>query len=928
MTTQQGGPETRTSTYTGAGSGAPPGRPALPERWGVIRLLGAGGQAEVWLARDRRLDELVAIKVFKPAMSPTAIERLRREVHLGRALQHPNLVSVFELIESAGRLALSMEWMPGGNLRAVLNLGGPLAIAEVESIAEQALSALAQLHSHGVIHRDVKLSNLLRNAETQIKLADLGLVKVLAGDDSASSHRPVVGSPGYMSPEQLRGEELTPASDLYSLGVTLFELLTGSSPFGDGAASDASSGRPERALRDARALRPDCPRWLARFVAQLLESHPADRFAGGDAALTAFRRLRWAASPRALRRRVLAAAGMVAVAAAVGVGVRAVLDARQRPATVMAAGSVVRALGPEGRTLWEYACGATVVQIERADLDGDAEVETAVAVVPVSRVGERTAQSRPSEVLVLNWRGRLVSLFRPGEVAQRYDPQPIAPWFLIPRLFLTDLDGDGHPDLVVNCRHRSLGVAALFGYWGRVRRWEFLLSHPGGWLFHLAAVPGAEPPRLRFLAFNSLIGSHAVVGELIVGAPREVPSSSLNYLAAALGGATLSWYTPLGPQAAALPADDQPGFRVAADGSSTFAVRGVPFTVDRFGNPIPGPNAGRDLRHARIEFLQSLAQFARSYSNVVAPALVRAERDRLRSEFAPLMKEAPYRSVLDLDISRELARAGDIHGAAKILREDWAELPYDGLGYWLAHAQALSGDPRAAVATVEATMANARNSVGGFRSSQLLFRLAIELRDMNLYRRILPVFMDGQPPELRAAVEARAHLWWDRPSAGDCRARSFDIVPDGAAMACLARWRLGRTRPDDPQAMEVALRTNPDAAPEYLTARAMSLLAQGRATDALTDLDRALAALSRAGRDRWDFLWAVNDQLARACRAKVLLAAGRRNEAFRLARELRPKLRRGLLPAILVEEVLASGKVGTRSQLDAPRPPSRAASGR
>ena len=146
----------------------------LPDRWHIERFLGSGGQSEVWLAHDSLLGELVAVKVFNPALSREAMERLRQEVKLGRSLRHPNLVRVYELIEAGGRLAMAMEWLPGGSVAQKLS-GGPLPIPEVLQVAEETLAALAHLHEQRIVHRDVKPSNLLLDESGHVRLADLGL---------------------------------------------------------------------------------------------------------------------------------------------------------------------------------------------------------------------------------------------------------------------------------------------------------------------------------------------------------------------------------------------------------------------------------------------------------------------------------------------------------------------------------------------------------------------------------------------------------------------------------------------------------------------------------------------------------------------------------------------------------------------------------
>lgn len=169
---------------------------------------------------------------FKCAPRPRPRQALlpRREVKLGRSLSHPGLARIFELIEGGDRLAVAMEWVRGETLarRAGASL---LPIGEVIAVAERLLEALAFLHERQTIHRSVKPSNLLLDEEGGVRLADLGLVRPLSDDAGITRTAMTVGTPGSMSPEQVRGGELTPASDLYSLGITPFQLLTGTVPF-------------------------------------------------------------------------------------------------------------------------------------------------------------------------------------------------------------------------------------------------------------------------------------------------------------------------------------------------------------------------------------------------------------------------------------------------------------------------------------------------------------------------------------------------------------------------------------------------------------------------------------------------------------------------------------------------------------------------
>ena len=286
---------------------------ALPERWRLERILGVGGQAEVWLAFDTELQERVAVKVLARPDRPTAVQRLKREVRVGRKLRHENLVQIYELVDAGPSMAVVMEYLEGGNLSERLGDGG-LEIAEVERIAEALLEALACLHREGIVHRDVKPSNVLFDGVGIPKLADFGTLSPMdeAGDLTATNL--TVGTPAYMSPEQVRGEEPAPSSDLYSLGVTLFHLLVGKRPFEGGSEFDVARMQVTDNAPSIRRERPDCPRWLGIFVHRLLEKDPKNRWRDAGEAVVAFRARRW----RPTRRVVLRSVAVAAIVAALG----------------------------------------------------------------------------------------------------------------------------------------------------------------------------------------------------------------------------------------------------------------------------------------------------------------------------------------------------------------------------------------------------------------------------------------------------------------------------------------------------------------------------------------------------------------------------------------------------------------------------------
>jgi len=292
----------------------------LPERWRLERVLGAGGQGAVWLAFDSDLQERVAIKVLTRPDSPTAVERLKREVRLGRRIRHPNLVQIYELVDAGQSMAVVMEYLEGGSLSSRLQ-DGQMEISTIVTIAEALLAGLSCLHRQGIVHRDVKPSNVLFDGSGVPKLADFGTVKPITEKSDLTLTRGTVGTPAYMSPEQIRGKDPGPPSDLYSLGVTLYHLLAGRRPFEGGSEFDLARRQVTDSVPSLRRERADCPRWLARFVLRLLEKEPIDRWRDAGEALRAFRSRRWHPSRRSVIRGTAAATLLMTIGVVVSVGI-------------------------------------------------------------------------------------------------------------------------------------------------------------------------------------------------------------------------------------------------------------------------------------------------------------------------------------------------------------------------------------------------------------------------------------------------------------------------------------------------------------------------------------------------------------------------------------------------------------------------------
>ena len=242
--------------------------------------LGAGGMARVVRARDIVLDRWVAVKLLPSGvLDPTARERFRREARSSASFNHPNAVAVFDAGEDAGQLFLVMELVDGPSLASVLHERGRLRLDDALHIADGVLAALAAAHTAGLVHRDVKPGNVLLGSNRQVKLADFGIARRLddLAHDLTAAHT-VLGTPRYTSPEQLAGQPATPASDLYAVGVVLFEMLTGASPYGGPSATAVGAAHQTAPIPDVSAGRPDVPPVVASAVTRALAKDPAARF--------------------------------------------------------------------------------------------------------------------------------------------------------------------------------------------------------------------------------------------------------------------------------------------------------------------------------------------------------------------------------------------------------------------------------------------------------------------------------------------------------------------------------------------------------------------------------------------------------------------------------------------------------------------------
>ena len=251
-------------------------------RYRIMRKLGAGGMADVYLAEDQELGRRVAIKILndRHANDDQFIERFRREAKNAAALNHPNIVSIYDRGNAEDTYYIAMEFLDGRSLKELIVGRGAAPINVAIEYARQILSALRFAHRHGIVHRDIKPHNVLVDGEGRVKVTDFGIAR--AGTSQMTETGSIVGTAQYLSPEQARGGEVDPRSDLYSLGVVLHELLTGKTPFDGETPVEIAMKHLSTPPKPPSKLRPDIPPELDKVVLRALAKSPDDRYQSAD----------------------------------------------------------------------------------------------------------------------------------------------------------------------------------------------------------------------------------------------------------------------------------------------------------------------------------------------------------------------------------------------------------------------------------------------------------------------------------------------------------------------------------------------------------------------------------------------------------------------------------------------------------------------
>jgi serine/threonine protein kinase len=249
-------------------------------RYEPVTKIARGGMADVYEARDTLLDRPVALKVLFPELSTNEafVERFRREAQAAANLSHPNIVSVFDWGKDKGTYFIVMELVVGRTLARLIREEAPIAPKRVASIGADVAAALSFAHKHGVIHRDIKPSNVLITPDGDVKVADFGIARAITADGDLTQTGSVLGTASYISPEQAQGGQLDGTSDIYSLGVVLYELATGKVPFsGDSPLSIAYKHVKETPIAPS-VINPSVPSDLEAIIMKCLEKSPKDRY--------------------------------------------------------------------------------------------------------------------------------------------------------------------------------------------------------------------------------------------------------------------------------------------------------------------------------------------------------------------------------------------------------------------------------------------------------------------------------------------------------------------------------------------------------------------------------------------------------------------------------------------------------------------------
>ena len=295
----------------------------LASRYEIVERLGEGGMGVVYSARDRELDRLVAVKVIRPelAQQPSTLELFKRELILTRQITHRNVIRIFDLGQSGGLKFITMEHIDGHDLKAHVAEKGRLSFAESADVVRQVCLALGAAHEQSIVHRDLKPRNIMVDNRGKVTVMDFGLARTIAVEGITQTGG-FVGTPHYMSPEQVEGTHVDGRSDIFALGIVYYELLTGEDPYKKNKSESSLFVRTrEKSLRPIE-VDPSVPTALSDLVSKCLEIDPRKRYQTAHEILTDLERWRGRARPAGSSRRRFV---HVTLSRSIGLAVAAIL---------------------------------------------------------------------------------------------------------------------------------------------------------------------------------------------------------------------------------------------------------------------------------------------------------------------------------------------------------------------------------------------------------------------------------------------------------------------------------------------------------------------------------------------------------------------------------------------------------------------------